>query len=151
LRKPKQTRWVVDEDALPRGWLGRPFGELVVEPDGADLVVEREVRVVAAPDELVGHGLDQRAGKRRDVGKTQRLREAVETGEFDVAALRAVVDELEELLKSGLLDAVLRREQPEVGHRELDRQLAQHGHQFAYQPARREEVEVPAEFARYSG
>jgi len=108
LRKPKQSRRVVDEDALARGRIGRPFTELVVEPDGTDLVVKRQVRVVATPNELVGHGLDECAGERGHVGKARRQREAVDAGELDVTALRAVVDELEEPLKARLFDAVLR-------------------------------------------
>jgi hypothetical protein len=43
-------RWIVGEGALSHRAIGRPFPQQIVELDGTDAVVERQMRKVAVPD-----------------------------------------------------------------------------------------------------
>src|SRR5882757_8491525 len=142
----EQPRRIVREDALAHSGVGRPVEQQVVELDGADPFMEREVREIAPPDELVRHRGDQRLGEGLDVGEGRVLREPVDAGELDPAAFRSVVGERQELLEAWLRHAIAGRKQPHMGDREADRQLAQCRHQLGDEPAGQQQVEMPPEF-----
>src|SRR5262245_52985610 len=81
--KPEEALRVFDQ-YFPAGRRVRgPLAEQVEQLDRADLVSEREVRVIAAPDDAVGNRLDQRARHRGGVGEARGNRHAVGTGELD--------------------------------------------------------------------
>src|SRR3979411_1332799 len=98
----EKTRRIVRQDALAHSGIGRPVEQQVVELDGAHPFMERQVREIAPPDELVRHRGDQRLREGLDVGEGRVLREPVDAGELDPAAFRPVVGERQELLEARL-------------------------------------------------
>src|SRR5713101_9490931 len=93
--KFEQPRRIVGEYALPHGGVGGPIRELVVKLDGADLIVERKVREVAAPNHLFGRRRDQRLGEWLDVGVSRSSRKPVNAGELHPAPRGAVADQFQ--------------------------------------------------------
>src|SRR6476659_8998921 len=103
----EQAGRIVDQYALAHGRVRRPLAEQVVEPNRAHLVVERQVREVAAPDQLVRHLGHQRLGEGLYVDEARVMREAIDAGELHPAALGAIVGQPQELLETRLLGSVL--------------------------------------------
>src|SRR5262245_65198844 len=89
-RKAEQPCRIVGEDQLARCRIRRPFAEQIVELDRADTVVERQMREVAAPDQLPGCGGDERMREGLHVGEAERGRESISAGQLHPAAPRAV-------------------------------------------------------------
>src|SRR6185503_17406113 len=135
---------VFGEDPAARRFVGRPLAEQLEEPLAGHLVRERKVRIVAAPDRAPRRRRDERPGERDRVPELRIAREAVDPGELDPAGRMARV-EIQELAKARLLHALLRREHPQVRDRERRGELLHRREQLAREPARREEVEHPAE------
>src|SRR6202790_310805 len=109
LHESEQPRRIVGQHALSQRAVGCPFAQQIIELDGADAIVERQMRKVAAPDQLVRHLVEQRLRHRPDVGEIRFGGEAIDPGEFDKAAPRTVPDQLEEFDKTRLLRPVLGR------------------------------------------
>src|ERR1700722_4598563 len=102
LPESEQARRIIGKNALSQAGIGRPLADEIIELDGADPIMKRQMRKVAAPDQLAGCPRHQRLRDRLHVGKIGRAREAIDAGELDKAARRAVVDQIEEFLKAGL-------------------------------------------------
>jgi hypothetical protein len=92
-----------------------------MELDGADAIVERQMRKVTAPDQLIRHLGHQRLRDRLHIGEIRCGGEAIDAGELDKATRRAVADQIEKRLKAGLVRTVLGRKQPHMRDRKLDR------------------------------
>ena len=78
--KPKQALRIIGEDQLAGGGIWGPITEHVVELDCADLVVERQMRKITAPQQLAGRSFDQGTGERLDVGKNLRSGDGAANG-----------------------------------------------------------------------
>src|ERR1700733_7243454 len=141
LPESEQACRIIGKNKLAQLRIGRPFADEIIELDGTDPVVERQMRKIAAPDQLAGRPRHQRLRDRLHRGESRRRGEAIDAGELDKATRRAVADQIEKRLKAGLVRTVLGRKQPHMRDRKLDRQFIQRRHQLADQPPRRQEVE----------
>src|SRR5215471_10926565 len=103
--EPVEFRRIVHQYALPRRVIRRPFPEQVEKLYRAHFVLERKMREIAAPDQTVGGGLDERARHRHDIRKIRSGRHAVDARQLHPAAALAVPRQGEEVLESLLLDA----------------------------------------------
>src|SRR5258707_11776850 len=117
---------VVRQNPAPRRFVGRPLAEQPEKPGRADLVREREVRVVAAPDRAPWRRRDQRARERYRVLESRIAREAVDPGELDPAGGMARV-KIQEFAEARLLHACLRLKHPPMRDRERRGELLHRG------------------------
>jgi hypothetical protein len=103
------------------------------------------MRVVAAPDQPVRRGLDQRARHRRGVGEIRRRRHAIGAGELHPGAPVAVAQQVDELAEARLRRPGLGAEHAHVGEAERTTHFRKDRKQLLGQPAGRQEIEMPAE------
>ena len=65
--KAKQPRRIIHQYFLPHRRVGHPLRDEVEQFDRVHLVRVREIRIVAARDDALGRGLDQRVRNRKSV------------------------------------------------------------------------------------
>src|ERR1700722_17975773 len=109
LPEPEQARRIIGENSLSQAGIGRPFTDEIIELDGTDPVMERQMRKIAAPDQLLRRPRHQHLRDRLHVGKIRRRGESIDAGELDKATRRAVTDQIEKFLKAGLARPVFGR------------------------------------------
>jgi len=118
-----------------------------------DPFMEREVREIAPPDDMVRHRGDQRWAKGFDVARVGSWRETIDAGvSLDPAAFRSVVGERQELLEPGFASRHCgRKPNPVWATVKLNGSSRSRISSVMSQP-RQTAVEMPSRFAgRWSG